>query len=864
PRTTKTEDIEIISALLDFSQDLGGNSSIHRTTDYTITLSSMSNLLALPFKKTYTINVKEVARNYLLENGDTHPDAVKSDINDWEKLRQRGVGGEAHADRINDILRYQAHLTSVLTKLPTDIQLDIPYNTVFSSSAYPITLRNLVFERAAVIFNLAALYSQLARDEDRASGDGLKRAVAFYQNASGTLQYLRIAVLPKLLFSPEDEETPLDLSTPFVQALEWLMLAQAQECFWQKAKLGMTLVLRSSGDPGADICFQHADNYKNSTISKLAASASLIFVSTCVRCDTEREPLCQTSVSIAHIQAKQHHFDAVSQYRKSREELEGSRYGSEIAYLTQALAGAKRAHDIARKGKASPAVQQDAQSLLEALQKDIARAERDNDLIYHQDVPVASSLPSIPHAAVAQMTIPKELTNPTSIVASEDMLFSELVGWGTREAIKIYYDRRKNLLQDELVTVADQARENAERTLQELNLPGALEALERPVGLPPSLLKKVEEVRLENGPVKIEAAIRDLGRMAHQNMKILDEASQLASLFAMDILDHEASEDEATREARPLDRPPSHEANLHLVEKERRYRDILKQAAESDETVQTKWDQWETNITELTWDEADLEASIPSSTLHARTSTASDKHARSLRGLLEELDRLKDDRNDIVRRAQKLAEVDNVEPRILKAAAGFERLAEVQPAMFEDIFDEELVKYDKFIKWMNELQPRQEELLDSIRIPKMLQAENALFLQSRKEDESVKERERTLQSLDLAYHKYQEIVRNLEEGIKFYNDLLARLLQLKDACKQWSNERSREVHLLSKSLQSTTIAEDDTEHVSERVPSPQAQAQQAAAPARKLSSLPPIDSSEWGFETMDLPPGPGVKKNTRH
>lgn len=41
-----------------------------------------------------------------------------------------------------------------------------------------------------------------------------------------------------------------------------------------------------------------------------------------------------------------------------------------------------------------------------------------------------------------------------------------------------------------------------------------------------------------------------------------------------------------------------------------------------------------------------------------------------------------------------------------------------------------------------------------------------MFLQSRKEDASVKERERILQSLDLAYHKYKEITRNLDEGLK--------------------------------------------------------------------------------------------------
>jgi programmed cell death 6-interacting protein len=117
-----------------------------------------------------------------------------------------------------------------------------------------------MFERAALIFNLAALYSQLAEHENRSYVDGIKQAInsyqvrvlpntirdrghscwlALYQLAAGTLSFLRTQVLPKLAYSPEDEEIPLDLSSAFVQGLEWLMLAQAQECVWQKAKLGV-------------------------------------------------------------------------------------------------------------------------------------------------------------------------------------------------------------------------------------------------------------------------------------------------------------------------------------------------------------------------------------------------------------------------------------------------------------------------------------------------------------------------------------------------------------------------------------------------------------------------------------------------
>lgn len=74
----------------------------------------------------------------------------------------------------------------------------------------------------------------------------------------------------------------------------------------------------------------------------------------------------------------------------------------------------------------------------------------------------------------------------------------------------------------------------------------------------------------------------------------------------MDILDNEASEDEAARSSKPLTRPPSHVANQELTSKGERYRRILAEAKDSDEHVRQKWDEWEINIRELTWDEASL------------------------------------------------------------------------------------------------------------------------------------------------------------------------------------------------------------------------------------------------------------------
>ncbi len=151
--------------------------------------------------------------------------------------------------------------------------------------------------------------------------------------------------------------------------------------------------------------------------------------------------------------------------------------------------------------------------------------------------------------------------------------------------------------------------------LESLSLPAALEALDRPIGLPPSLLKKAEEVRLENGPKRIETSIRGVETLANHNSALLDQVTSYVEIWidvpslkgfwqAMEILDQEAEEDEAFRDSHPVsERPPSYLANTDLVGKEQRYRAVLQQARDSDELVRRKFEEWEENINQMTWSE---------------------------------------------------------------------------------------------------------------------------------------------------------------------------------------------------------------------------------------------------------------------
>jgi programmed cell death 6-interacting protein len=194
-----------------------------------------------------------------------------------------------------------------------------------------------------------------------------------------------------------------------------------------------------------------------------------------------------------------------------------------------------------------------------------------------------------------------------------------------------------------------------------------------------------------------------------------------------------------------------------------------------------------------------LEAAVPSSTVvwsspRRPAISETQTYARALRVILEQLDDLVRERNQLVLRAKRLADADDISVRIVKEAAGLERWAEVQPSMFEDSLDQELAKYDKFRRDIEDSASRQSELLENMKERVLsagyyfhlrpnvhfVQVRMHAFISSRKEDPSVKEREHALQSLDLSYHKYKEIVRHLDDGIQvrfFYCFYLRRVLE---------------------------------------------------------------------------------------
>ena len=83
---------------------------------------------------------------------------------------------------------------------------------------------------------------------------------------------------------------------------------------------------------------------------------------------------------------------------------------------------------------------------------------------------------------------------------------------------------------------------------------------------------------------------------------------------------------------------------------------------------------------------------------------------------LEELDSLHRDCDQVVHRAQSVAAADDIRPRILKMASGFERMTPINPAMFEDTMDEELAKFDKYLVELSGTKRKHGELLNEVEV----------------------------------------------------------------------------------------------------------------------------------------------------
>ncbi len=537
-----------------------------------------------------------------------------------------------------------------------------------------------------------------------------------------------------------------------------------------------------------------AGQLKNGTVAKLAAKVGDLYSSALSTVAATKPGLPEQLLN--YLLIKSLHFQAVAQYRKSIDDLGSNRYGDELGRLEHALSLVKKAL-AAPKAGVSDSVQNDLKSLQAILVDNKTRATKDNDLIYLHAVTPPSALPPIAPAAMVKPTTIPELVSPigylhTGAGGLGRPLFDQLVPIEVHLAVSVYDDRKAELLREQLVGRRDELDAVAQATLGSLGLPGSVQAATTRVGLPPGLVDQAREVRAEGGVDRLKKMLADVRQVGQVNQGLLDQAQEA--------LDGEQAEDEALRAKYGTDRwtrVTSQEAAAELRRRVANLAGILNAARTSDGLVRAKFGQAEADLALLGGGDDALAAAVPSLNAAASPFAAAQsgpaseqtKAIRTLTRTLDELDDLRSIRSRIVAEAKHTFDHDDIRPAVMNHAgvlAAQSKHAKLAVAQFEDLFQARLQGLGRFESSLTENAVRQEDLLDRIKVA------NEVFLHARRTDPALAKREEALQRLDAAAHQHRELLANLQEGLRFYDQLSGLLTELREGCKQFAYARAQE------------------------------------------------------------------------
>ncbi|OLL23761.1 pH-response regulator protein palA/RIM20 [Neolecta irregularis DAH-3] len=507
---------------------------------------------------------------------------------------------------------------------------------------------------------------------------------------------------------------------------------------------------------------------------------------------------------IHHLHLKSQHFHSASQFRLSQNHLANSQYGDEVARLRDALNSATKALQVARA--CQNAVIEDLQGLQWTVKKTLERAERDNDLIYlcilllysrltnQGSVPNIRDLTPVKGAVTVKSVVPPALENPTT-----QYLFGRLVPWNIVKAVQIYNDRRENVVARDIISSWESLFLVANKKLDELNLPGSIQALELPVGLPPLLISRAAQVQEIGGVDKLDEAVQSIDRLRTEDIEIWNEA--------MMILADEKTENINLEKQYGTDRwkRANNEELTRLVAKSTEYKKMLEDAGDSDELVRSRLAEWEDLIALLGGELSDLEAFVPNSK-KSKLSYQTEKAVRRVRDVMNELSRLEAKRRRDIENVKRRMDGDNIMPEILLQSKELQRQNPgevIDTAHFEDLITLHLNRYQPLYKEIKQDTQTQESILQ-----KITDANNE-FLESRQSDPQEKNRQDTLQKLETAFLKFKELLSNFSQGLVFYSNFAKPLISFRDEVRRIVNQRHYEALKLIQKIQGSVIDDDD-------------------------------------------------------
>jgi programmed cell death 6-interacting protein len=400
---------------------------------------------------------------------------------------------------------------------------------------------------------------------------------------------------------------------------------------------------------------------------------------------------------------------------------------------------------------------------------------------------------------MAVARVPPQVANPYDYLGDHaefgPPLFTKLVPFSVHLAISIYEERRDRLVNNNIISELETLTDKLHEILSGLNLPGSLQALEKPLGLPGSLVQHADEIRQADAINRLQRGLTDIEKLCASDKMIFDEGRAL--LAAEEEEDKNMRLKHGTqRWARPESRvEPSHDGGARLWNQAAEIDGYFASSTASDAVVREKFTAVKDTLAILAGPDRSIMDYIPNSRKTEIPELLKPTIGR-LRGVYNDILRLESRRRKRVESLRSRSRADDVKEDIMAETARLERTypnTPIVPAHFEEFFDKRLDKL-----YEPELEVVEKEHADQDKAVADLQRANREFEAQKKSigEKGSHDREKALQRLDNAYYKYKEIVSNVEVGRKFYNDLSRIVEQFRNQARHWVNERRKEARAL--------------------------------------------------------------------
>ncbi|KAG8191473.1 hypothetical protein JTE90_020722 [Oedothorax gibbosus] len=183
-------------------------------------------MVPLGLKETKEIDFKEPFKDFILEHYSEDDSRFDTAIQQLNKIRQGVRTPSRDASGVKMLFHYYNLLYYIDKRFfASHRNLGLHFEWFDSLTGLPSMQKSIAFEKASILFNIAAVYTQIGAKQDRSKSEGMDSAVDNFLRGAGVFHFL------KQNFS---NPPSTDLSPDVLDMLTDLMLAQARECLFEK------------------------------------------------------------------------------------------------------------------------------------------------------------------------------------------------------------------------------------------------------------------------------------------------------------------------------------------------------------------------------------------------------------------------------------------------------------------------------------------------------------------------------------------------------------------------------------------------------------------------------------------------------